>query len=66
MPLMNRIKSFLASPQGRRAIDQGVRAASRRGGRSRGGAMPHGTGTPAGGGMPGHRGGGLLSRLLRR
>jgi hypothetical protein len=53
MPLMNRLKSFLNSPQGRRTIESAGRAAAAR---SRGGR--------AGAPRRPSRGGGLLSRVL--
>ncbi|CAA9387921.1 MAG: hypothetical protein AVDCRST_MAG66-733 [uncultured Pseudonocardia sp.] len=49
MPLMNRLKSFLNSPQGRRTVESAGRAAAGRSGRT--GRRPS-------------RGGGLLSRFL--
>ncbi len=54
MPIINRIRSFLASPQGRRTVEAGRRAAANRAGRP--------ARRPArGGGLAG----GLLSRLRR-
>jgi hypothetical protein len=58
MPIMNRIRSFLASPQGRRAVEAGGRAvADRAAGRRT--ARPARRPRAAGGA------GGLLARLRR-